>query len=88
MRKIYFFLLALFALSFAKAQNTAPVAVNDTITIYHKGEMHTVNVISNDVDAEGDSIYIYRLCLLLVSNTIILQFLSNPIADTKQKQEI
>ena len=58
MKKIYFFLLALTVSFYAKTQNNAPVAVNDTVTIYHKGESHSINVISNDYDADGDSIYI------------------------------
>ncbi|MEI7595826.1 MAG: T9SS type A sorting domain-containing protein [Bacteroidota bacterium] len=55
--------------SYVEAQNTAPVAVNDTITIYHKGETHAVNVITNDVDAEGDSIYISWAPLAQFSST-------------------
>ena len=58
MKYIYFFLLALSVSLYAKAQNNAPVAVNDTVTIYHKGEKHSINVISNDYDIDGDSIYI------------------------------
>lgn len=50
----------LFQISFSFAQNENPVAVNDTLIIHSPGQ-YTINVLDNDHDPDGDSIFIYRV---------------------------
>lgn len=63
MMKTHFYFLfligfLLFQISFSFAQNEKPVAVDDYF-IFHSGGMYTINVLDNDYDPDGDSIYIY-----------------------------
>ncbi|NOX47520.1 MAG: T9SS type A sorting domain-containing protein [Chlorobi bacterium] len=57
--KKYLFFLAIFANIGLFGQNQAPVAVNDTVfTPVKLGDYVTINVLQNDYDPDGDSIFI------------------------------
>ncbi len=58
--KKYLFLLAIFTSVVIFGQNQPPVAVNDTVfTPVKLGDYVTVNVLQNDFDPDGDSLFIY-----------------------------
>ena len=49
-----------FQIGFLSAQSNKPVAVNDTL-IFHGPGLYTVNILDNDYDPDGDSIFLYRI---------------------------
>jgi len=49
-----------FQIGFLAAQNNRPVAVNDTLIVHGPG-LYTVNVLDNDYDPDGDSIFLYDI---------------------------
>ncbi len=61
MKRLLLF-LTLFATVTIYGQNQSPVAVNDTVpNPVHLGDTITVNVLQNDYDPDGDSIFLFNI---------------------------
>ena len=57
MKKLYFIMVMLIS-QLALGQNQAPVAVNDTLIIYHEDSIYKAvfQIMNNDFDSNGDTL--------------------------------